>query len=249
MNDDDLALSPKEAVEAFETLLVHVATGGSMDGPRYAALRQRLIEDTVVGPMLPSYVRTCRNTGQFWAFIKKTEGYQPRRELLWADFGAIIERLSDASPADVAIGDTLRTLDLDEVHAIWQRALARRSSDPEAAITSARSLIESTCKHILDALGQKYDPTADLTKLYRQTAKSLNLAPDQHSEELFRQILGGCHAVVEGLGAIRNRLSDAHGKGKGAPRPAPRHAELAVNLAGAMATFLVSSWTTRSTAA
>jgi hypothetical protein len=47
--------------------------------------------------------------------------------------------------------------------------------------------------------------------------------------------------VVEGLGALRNKLRDAHGKGKKAARPSPRHAELAVNLAGAMATFIVST--------
>ncbi|WP_448090692.1 abortive infection family protein [Pseudomonas azerbaijanoccidentalis] len=29
---------------------------------------------------------------------------------------------------------------------------------------------------------------------------------------MFKQFLGGCPAVIEGLGALRNRLSDAHGK-------------------------------------
>ena len=72
-------------------------------------------------------------------------------------------------------------------------------------------------------------------------AKVLNIAPSQHSEPIFKQILGGCTAVVEGLGALRNRLSDAHGQGKRPVRPAARHAELAVNLAGAMATFLVTT--------
>jgi hypothetical protein len=62
---------------------------------------------------------------------------------------------------------------------------------------------------------------------------------------LFRQILGGCQTVVEGLGALRNRHSDAHGKGITATRPAARHAELAVNLAGTMATFLLQTWESR----
>ena len=56
------------------------------------------------------------------------------------------------------------------------------------------------------------------------------------------QILGGCSTVVEGLGAVRNKLSDSHGKGKGRAKPGPRHARLAVNLAGAMATFLVETY-------
>jgi len=73
----------------------------------------------------------------------------------------------------------------------------------------------------------------------------LNLAPSQHTAVVFKQILGGCQCVVEGLGTLRNRLSDAHGKGRTAVRPASRHAGLAVNLAGAMASFLIETWGTR----
>jgi hypothetical protein len=119
--------------------------------------------------------------------------------------------------------------------------LARRDDDSEGAITAARSLLETVCKHLLDELGEQYDDKADLPKLYGTTAAKLNLAPSQHTEQVFKQILGGCHSVVEGVGALRNRLSDAHGKGKSAPRPQARHAQLAVNLAGAMAMFLVET--------
>ena len=74
------------------------------------------------------------------------------------------------------------------------------------------------------------------------TAEKLNLAPSKHTEDIFKQILGGCHSVVQGLGALRSRVGDAHGQGKKAVKPAPRHAELAVNLAGAMATFIAQTW-------
>ena len=36
-----------------------------------------------------------------------------------------------------------------------------------------------------------------------------------------------------------NRLGDAHGQGKRPVKPLPRHAELAVNMAGSMASFLL----------
>ena len=90
-----------------------------------------------------------------------------------------------------------------------------------------------------------YDDGADLPKLYKQTAETLKLAPSQHTEAVFKQILGGCTAVVEGLGSLRNRLSDAHGKGRVGAKPAPRHAELAVNLSGALATYLLATWEAR----
>ena len=87
-----------------------------------------------------------------------------------------------------------------------------------------------------------YGDDADLPKLYRLTAEELNLAPSQQREPIFKQVFGGCQTVVEGLGALRNKLSDAHGRGKTPSKPEPRHAELAVNLAGAMATYLVETF-------
>nr|WP_284508423.1 abortive infection family protein [Caballeronia sp. INML5] len=66
-------------------------------------------------------------------------------------------------------------------------------------------------------------------------------APDDHTEGIFKRILGGCQSVVQGLGSMRNKLGDAHSLGPVRARPSPRHAELAANLSGAMATFLVST--------
>ncbi len=141
---------------------------------------------------------------------------------------------------------TLSSFDPEHVHLVWQKALNRRASDPEGAITAARTLLESVCKHILDEAGVPYGDKDDLPKLYRLTSSSLLLAPEQHSEEVFKQILGGCKSVVEGLGALRNRVGDAHGQGKlRRIKPAPRHAEMAVNLARTVATFLVSTWQVR----
>jgi Abortive infection C-terminus len=41
---------------------------------------------------------------------------------------------------------------------------------------------------------------------------------------------------------VRNKIGDAHGTRPRAVKPKPRHAELAVNLAGTMASFLVATW-------
>lgn len=76
-------------------------------------------------------------------------------------------------------------------------------------------------------------------------AEVTNLAPSQHQEEVFRAILGNCQSIVNNLIAIRNRVGDAHGQGRRRVRPKPRHAELAVNLAGTMAAFLVETWQER----
>ena len=149
------------------------------------------------------------------------------------------------SPADESISATLAAFDPTQVHARWTIAMERRVSEPAGAITLARTLLEDVCKWILDKAGETWQEADDLPVLYRKLAKVLNLAPDDHTEQVFKQILGSCQSVVESLGALRNKLSDAHSPGPKRARPQPRHAELAVNLAGAMATFLVQTWDAR----
>lgn len=149
------------------------------------------------------------------------------------------------SPADENISAILAAFDQTQVHARWTAAMDRRTSDPSGAITLARTLIEDVCKWILDQAGDTWSETDDLPALYRKLAKTLKLAPDDHTEQVFKQILGSCQSVVESLGALRNKLGDAHSPGPKRARPHSRHAELAVNLAGAMATFLVATWEAR----
>ena len=108
-------------------------------------------------------------------------------------------------------------------------------------------LLETVCKYILDEAGSTYPDNADLPKLWALAAELLNLAPHQHQEEVFKAILGNCQSVVNYLGTIRNRIGDAHGQGRKPIKPKARHAELAVNLAGTMAAFLVATWKERNT--
>ena len=128
---------------------------------------------------------------------------------------------------------------------VWEKALYRRKLDPDGAITAARTLLETVCKHILDENGIEYNNKTDLPQLYHLVSVELCLSPSQYTENVFKQILGGCSAIVNGLGTLRNRLGDAHGQGKKPVRAAARHAELAVNLAGSVALFLVETWESR----
>jgi hypothetical protein len=232
-----------ERVEAFHNLLITIATGGGAGAQEYENGRAELME--ALPDRLPRFVRVNRYQNQLWPHFKKVSGtYQGRREYIWKEFGALLAELegSSASPGDDHISTALSMLTSAAIHTAWQTALERRVSDPDGAITSARTLLETVCKHILDDLGIEYDASADLPKLYGLTAKAISIAPSQQTEPILRQVLGGCTAVVEGLGALRNKLGDAHGKGRAEAQPEPRHAELAVNLAGAAATFLVQSW-------
>ena len=131
------------------------------------------------------------------------------------------------------------------MHDAWQKALARRESDPDGAITMARTLLEEVCRYVLDAEHEVYDEKADLPKLYGMVAKKLKLAPSQHTEDIVKRILGGCHSIVEGLGSLRSRVGDAHAKGRRGTSAAPRHAAFAVNIAGAASSFIVETYEAR----
>lgn len=233
-----------EQIESLQNLLIVQATGGSGDQRQYQVLRKATVENPMLKDIAPRFLRTCRTLSEFWAFIKyEYRSYAERRQFIWDSFRPMFERTEGikSAPSDESVAVALQKFDPDAVHQLWLRAMERREGDPEGAITLARTLLETVCKHILDELDVNYGSDCDLPALYKFASKSLNIAPSQHSEQIFKQILGGCTAVVEGLGALRNRLSDAHGQGKRPVRPAPRHAELAVNLSGAMAMFLVST--------
>jgi hypothetical protein len=233
-----------ERIEILQNLLIAVATGGSGDANDYRTFREEVTEHPLLKDISPRFLRTCRTTGQFWQFIKyEYKSYAERRQFIWDSFRPIFERIegTKAVPSDQSVAVAMEKFDAETIHRLWTKAMERRETDPEGAITLARTLLESVCKNILDERSVGYQNDSDLPALYKLVAKSLNLSPSQHSETIFKQILGGCTAVVEGLGALRNRLSDAHGQGKKPVKPAPRHAEFAVNLAGAVAMFLVTT--------
>lgn len=106
-------------------------------------------------------------------------------------------------------------------------------------------MLETVCKHVIDEAGDQYGENDDLPKLYASAAGCLQLAPSQHSETVFKSILGNCQSIVGNLAGLRNKLGDSHGQGKRHVKPQARHAELAVNLAGSMAMFLISTWNAR----
>ena len=235
-----------EKAQGLQNMLIAVATGGIGDDKDYKSLRTYFIDNKKTTSIAPSFIRVNRELDQFWQFIKfKFKHYSERREFIWNEFSPLMDLLEskDKKPSDLTITDGLKSFDEDGINVIWIKALERRKSDPEGAITMARTLMESVCKHILDSSNVVYDrDKTELPDLYKLTSKELNIAPSQHTTEVFKQIFGGVASVVNGLGALRNRLGDAHGKGKAQIRPAQRHAQLAVNLAGATALFLIETW-------
>ena len=237
-------------LEAFQNLLIDVATNQNRDDATYKKLRKEIFDREEIKSLLPDFVFTARTVEQFWQYIKrKFEKYDERREFIWKEFSKVLNYLETTqnSLVNESVSSTLVKFNQDYINLEWKKAMERKSTDPEAAITTARTLIETTCKFILDDLKVEFEDDLELPKLYKITADKLNLAPDHHTEQIFKQILSGCQSVINGLGALRNKLSDSHGKKTISVKPHPRHAELAVNLAGTMTTFLLETYQQKTT--
>jgi hypothetical protein len=151
----------------------------------YQKLRRGLLADPAVSKLIPSFIRTCQNLSQFWAFIKpKFPTCAERDQFIWGEFRPLFDKLEgdDNAPADVPVTVLLEKLDAEHVRRIWATALDRRQTGPEGAITAARTLLETVCKHILDAVNITYAEKDDLPKLYVPALR----APGQSGSARYR---------------------------------------------------------------
>jgi len=121
--------------------------------------------------------------------------------------------------------------------------------DPPAAVGSAKELVESVCKFILDDYSVEYDKNESLLDLYKKTAKALKLnreaVPDSaKGSESAQRVLQNLATAVQALAELRNELGLGHGKTKPSPAFA-RHARLAFNASRSVAEFLLETWHVR----
>lgn len=252
MTEFNLPEDRGERVGMLEGIMIDAATGGSHSDPVYKILRSEFMNDPEIKDRLPDFVRKYRNLSAFWPYIKaECATYADRRRVISEAFTPLLDHLEarHSNPGDDVVGDAITEFSATGVSEAWSRALSRRKVDPEGAITAARTLLETVCKHVLDEFEVPYTDKEDLPRIYSMVAQQLNLAPSQHTEEPIKAILGGAMNLVNGLGTLRNRLSDSHGRGSKIPvKPSARHASLAVNTSGALAAFIVETFEERRSA-
>lgn len=83
-----------EKIESIQNILLARATGHEQLEDEYKRLREELIQDECIKPLLPKFVVTNRNLAQFWAYIKtKFSTYKERREYIWSEFSLLLDGL------------------------------------------------------------------------------------------------------------------------------------------------------------
>jgi len=100
-----------EILEAFKNGLVSRATGGGLIESEYTTARKTLLGAPILKQKLPRFVTTCRNTDEFWGFIKaKFSTYEERRDFLSAELNPLIEMLErqqESTSTDLELGEQI----------------------------------------------------------------------------------------------------------------------------------------------
>lgn len=150
------------------------------------------------------------------------------------------------TPAVTAAKVTLGGTDPGYLFQQITRMEAAVGNDPSLAIGTAKELVETCCKTILESRGIGFSRSADIPELIKLTAKALELTPDDIPDkakavDTIKRLLSNLATIAQGIAELRNHYGTGHGKIAGHKGLGPRHAKLAVGAASTLAVFLAET--------
>lgn len=157
----------------------------------------------------------------------------------WKD-GAVVALSQVARLADAkAVASSLDLGHLGEHVARIERSI---ETDPGQAIGSAKELVETVAKTILNKRGVPFGPADDLLTLGKAVFKQLKQVPDDVPDAAkgaasIKRTLSNLASVVQGVAELRGLYGTGHGKDGKAKGPGPRHARLVVGAAATLAYY------------
>jgi hypothetical protein len=144
------------------------------------------------------------------------------------------------------VQEAARSLDAPELHRQLERLKASVTDDPALAIGTAKELVETVCKTVLQERSVPFDPDSDVVGLVKEARKVLGLLPDDvpaaaKGAQTIRRLLSNLGSIAQGLGELRNLYGTGHGKQGKTKGLSGRHAQLAVGCAATLVTFLLQT--------
>lgn len=161
-----------------------------------------------------------------------------RQPVAAAERLALLELLVQADGAS-PLGVELSQVSLRGVREDWFTASSRLPTNPPAAITAARTLLESVSMTILAERNEVADTSGDLARLVKQVRIALGIDAAKGTGQGIHVMVSGLGNIVDGLSSMSNSAGDRHGKIGGATLDELTVASLAVHAAGTLALFLV----------
>lgn len=154
------------------------------------------------------------------------------------------------TPGLKAVKESISAIDAGYVSQQITRMEAAVYNDPSLAIGTAKELIETCCKTILQNRGVEVSSNLELSQLVKATSKELALTPDDIPEqakaaEIIKRLLSNLATITQGIAELRNQYGTGHGKSAQTKGLSSRHAKLAVGAASTLAVFLLETHETR----
>lgn len=121
-------------------------------------------------------------------------------------------------------------------------------SDPDLAIGTAKELIETCCKTILEERDASLAGKPSMPELTKATFSQLKLTREDipvaaKGSDVIKRILSNLGSISNEINTLRNLYGTGHGKTVRASGLSPRHARLAVGASAALVQFLFESHT------
>ena len=192
--------------------------------------------DTSVGKVLLELVRECK-APPLSKDIPLVE-----------ECDAIANRLLAGEPNLIDLAKIAAQFDADYLRQQIIRMEEAVESDPALAIGTAKELIETCCKTILEQRGESFAKDPDMPELTKAVFRQLKMTRDDvpdaiEGAEAIKRVLSNLGAVSNELARLRNLYGTGHGKLADAPGLSSRHAKLAVGSAATLVRFLFESHT------
>jgi hypothetical protein len=154
--------------------------------------------------------------------------------------------LSRAGASPAWLQQLADDLSLPELRTAIQRAEDAIEDDPASAVGTAKELLETVCKTILQQRGVSLSGAPDVPALLKQTMRVLGLDRESlcvgdRGVGAVRRALGGLTNVVVGLDDLRNDCGTGHGREASALAPTVGVARLSVGAATAACVFLLET--------
>lgn len=199
-------------------------------------------------PVVRSDPEEVERLRQLYNHHLRRDGYELVERIQMAGRPVFAARRADQ--ADISSLKSLKDSLPDSGPTYIARQINRMESsidlDPDLAIGTAKELVETVCRTILQERGIAAPNTLELAQLVKLTTKELKLTPDDVADEeaaadSLRRLLGNLGTMTQSLAELRNRFGTGHGKASDAKGLHPRHARLAVGAASTLVLFLQES--------
>lgn len=156
---------------------------------------------------------------------------------------AIANRLLAGGPSLVDLKQQAVLLDAKHLAEQIRRMEDSVEKDPSLAIGTAKELIETCCKTILEERGKTISGTPNIPTLTKAAFKELKLVPEDvpdtaRGADTIKRMLSNLATIGQGLAELRGLYGTGHGKHGSVSGLSTRHAKLAAGAASALVVFL-----------